>query len=81
MWEEAEETSCGDGQGLVVPLMDGLRNGPYHMCHIASGDVLMCYRGGLPALLQQVATRSERGEDGNRIDSMSRSGRERKRNI
>lgn len=35
-----------DGQGLVLPLMDGLRNGPYRMCHTASGDVLMCYRGG-----------------------------------
>lgn len=78
MWEEAEETSSGDGQGLVLPLMDGLRNGPYRICHTASGDVLMCYRGGLAtaALLQQVASRSERGESGNRIDGMSKSRQE-----
>lgn len=34
----------GDGRSLVLPLMDSLRNGPYRMCHTASGDVLMCYR-------------------------------------
>lgn len=52
------ETSSGDGQGLVLPLMDGLRNAPYRMCHTASGEVLMCCRGGLTAALQQVASRS-----------------------
>lgn len=40
-----EETSRVDGQGLVLCLMDGLRNGPYRMCHTASGDVLMRRRG------------------------------------
>lgn len=34
-----------DGQGLVLCLMDGLRNGPYRMCHTASGDVSMRHRG------------------------------------
>lgn len=56
--------------------MDCLRNGPYRTCHTASGDVLMCYRGGLPALLQRVASKSARekkaGIDG--IDSVSESG-------
>lgn len=31
--------------GRARALMDGLRNGPYRMCHTASGDVLMCFRG------------------------------------
>lgn len=71
-----EETSSGDGQGLVFPLMNGLRNAPYRMCHTASGDVLMCYRERLPAVLQQIASRSERGESRNRIGSMLKTRQE-----
>lgn len=36
----------------------------------------MCYREGLPGLLQQVASRSERGESGNGIDGVSKSRKE-----
>lgn len=53
-----------DGQGLVLCLMDGLRNGPYRMCHTASGDVLMRCRGEGP--LQQDVRRDERGKEAGR---------------
>ncbi|CAB1450585.1 unnamed protein product [Pleuronectes platessa] len=73
-WEEAEETSSGDGRGLVLPLMDGLRNGPYRMCHTASGDVLMCSRG--EGVLQRrpsmVQERSRRGERRSSVVNVSR---------
>lgn len=71
-----EETNSRDGQGLVLPLMDGLRNALYRMCHTESGDVLMRYRGRLPAVLQQVASRSERGESRKKIGSMSKTRQE-----
>lgn len=32
---------AGLSKRLVLPLMDGLRNGPYRTCHTASGDVSM----------------------------------------
>lgn len=43
--------------------MDGLRNGPYRMCHTASGDVLMCYRGG-PKYRFSSLYQEKRGESG-----------------
>lgn len=55
------------GRGvLVLPLMDGLRNGPYRMCHTASGDVLMGYRGGPPTLLQHFVSRQKGTKVGRR---------------
>lgn len=59
LWEEVK-TSSGDGQGLIIALMDVLRNDAYHVCHTESWDVLMCYWGRLLALLQQVASRRKK---------------------
>lgn len=59
-----------DGQGLVLPLMDGLRNCPYRMCHTASGDVLMSCRGG-PKHCFSSLRQDRRGESRNRIDDLS----------
>lgn len=59
-----------DGQGLFLPLMDGLRNGPYRMCHAASGDLSMSCRGG-PKHRFSSLCQDTRGESGDRMDDMS----------